>query len=410
MPLPSNDFFQDEAAAYRTLEGFLWPDGPVCPHCGNSERIYALKGKTTRIGLRKCGKCRKQFTVKVGTAFESSHIPLHKYLLALHLFTSSDKGASAHYLHRILGITYKSAWLLLRRMRGALRAGDLPSAGDNPRDASHCSSEEFSKVCLLYHRQFELTSRTPGLQDVHGSYTKDFSGAYFRDGQEQENDAAVSAAKSGDRPGRNEWVRERRVLATATAVDIAEEDFARAQVYSLLGAALTRPPGAEFLKRLGAIDGDASPLGQGFAALAAAARATAPEAAGEEFNALFIGMPQGEMTPYASYYMTGFMYEKPLARLRGDMARLGIEAADGVPEPEDHIGMLCEMMGALIEGRFAPPLGLGEQRKFFDAHLAPWAGRFFADLAAAKSARLYMPVGTVGRIFMDVESEAFAMA
>ncbi len=409
MSLPSNDFFQNEAAAYETLEGYLWPDGPVCPHCGNTERIYALKGKTTRIGLRKCGKCRKQFTVKVGTAFESSHIPLHKYLLALHLFTSTNQGASAHYLHRILGVTYKSAWLLLSRMRGALRAADLPPRpGNNPGDASHCSREEFSKVCLLYNRQFELTSHTPEPHNVHSSYTKDISGAYFRDGHE--SGAAASAEKSGGRPGRNGWVRERRVLATATTVDIAEEDFARAQVYSLLGAALTCPPSGEFLKRLGAIDGDASPLGQGFAALAAAARATAPEAAEEEFNALFIGMPQGEMTPYASYYMTGFMYEKPLARLRSDMARLGIKAADGVPEPEDHIGILCEMMGALIEGRFAPPLGLDEQRKFFDAHLAPWAGRFFADLAAAKSARLYMPAGAIGRIFMDVESEAFAMA
>ena len=409
MSLPSDAFFHDEAAAYRALEGFLWPDGPICSHCGNTERIYALKGKTTRIGLRKCGKCRKQFTVKVGTAFESSHIPLHKYLLALHLFTSTNQGASAHYLHRTLGVTYKSAWMLLGRMRANLRAGDLPSAaGDKARDASHCSHEEFGRVCLLYHRQFELTSHTPTPHNVHSSYTKDFSGGYFRDGHG--NDDAPAADKSGNRARRIKWVRERRVLATATAVDIAEEDRARAQVYSLLGAALTRPPSAEFLKRLGAIEGDASPLGQGFAALAAAARATTQAAAEEEFNALFIGMPQGEMTPYASYYLTGFIYEKPLARLRADMTRLGLAPADGVPEPEDHAGMLCEMMGALIEGRFAAPLDLGEQRKFFDAHLAPWAGRFFADLAAAKSARLYMPVGAIGRVFMDVESEAFAMA
>ncbi len=409
MSLPPDDFFQNEAAAYEALEGFLWPGGPVCPHCGNTERIYALKGKTTRIGLRKCGKCRKQFTVKVGTAFESSHIPLRKYLLALHLFTSTNQGASTRYLHRTLGITYKSAWLLLGRMRAALRAGDLPSHPvDKLGDPSHCSYEELGRVCLLYNRHFELTSHTPSPQYVRNSYTKDFSGAYFRD--EPKNAAAASAEKSGDWARRNEWVRERRVLATATAADIAEEDFARAQVYSLLGAALARPPGAEFLKRLGAIEGDASPLGQGFAALAASARATTQVAAEEEYNALFIGMPQGELIPFASYYMTGFMYEKPLARLRGDMARLGLKVADGVPEPEDHVGMLCEMMGALIDGRFVAPLDLDGQRKFFDAHLAPWAGRFFSDLAAAKSARLYMPVGTIGRIFMDVETEAFAMA
>jgi TorA maturation chaperone TorD len=200
------------------------------------------------------------------------------------------------------------------------------------------------------------------------------------------------------------------VLATATTQDIAEEDRARAQVYGLLGAALARPPAADFLQRLGAIEGDASPLGQAFAALARAARSTDPARAEEEFNALFVGMPSGELNPYASYYLTGFLYEKPLARLRGDLAELGLGPAQGVAEPEDHIGFLCETMGALIEGRFAAPRTLAEQRRFFAAHLEPWAGRFFADLAQAKAARLYMPVGGIGRIFMDVESEAFAMA
>ena len=203
---------------------------------------------------------------------------------------------------------------------------------------------------------------------------------------------------------------ERRVLAnTAETAVITEEDRARAQVYDLLGAALARPPSAQLLQRLSAIDGDASSLGQAFAALSAAARATEPSAAEEEYNALFIGLSQGELTPYASYYLTGFMHEKPLARLRGDMARLGIAPSKDTAEPEDHIGMLCEIMAGLIEGRFGPPADLAGQRKFFDAHLAPWAGRFFADLAAAKSARLYMPVGSIGRRFIDIESEAFAM-
>ena len=200
------------------------------------------------------------------------------------------------------------------------------------------------------------------------------------------------------------------MLATATTVDIAEEDRVRAQVYGLLGAALARPPGADFLKRLGAIEGDATPLGQAFAALARAAASTDPAQAEEEFNALFVGMPQGELNPYASYYLTGFLYEKPLARLRGDLAQLGLGPAQGMAEPEDHIGFLCETMAALIEGRFAAPLDLAGQRRFFDAHLRPWAGRFFADLEAAAAARLYLAVGGIGRIFLDVESEAFAMA
>jgi|GEM_PF-48818 len=407
--LPSDAFFHQEAAAFAALEGFLWPNGPVCPHCGNGGPVYALKGKTTRIGLRKCAKCRKQFTVKVGTVFESSHIPLHKYLLALHLFTSSNRAASARSLQRILGVTYKSAWFLLSRMRTFLRGVEIHAAPANrPAAKNHCDLEEFARVCVLYDRQFELTSHTPSGQNVHSPYTKAISGTYFRDGQG--HDAAATAAKSGNRARRIGWVRKRRVLATATAVDIAEEDRARAQVYRLLGAALARPPDADFLKRLAGIEGDASPLGQAFAALAHSARSLDPAQAEEEFDALFIGMPQGELNPYASYYLTGFLYEKPLARLRDDLAKLGLGPAQGVAEPEDHIGFLCETMAALIEGRFGPPRGLAEQRRFFDAHLAPWAGRFFADLAQAKAARLYLPVGDIGRIFIDVESEAFAMA
>lgn len=172
---------------------------------------------------------------------------------------------------------------------------------------------------------------------------------------------------------------------------------------------LARAPSAALLAQLVAIEGDASPLGRDFAALAAAARATSPAAAEDEYNALFIGLTQGELTPYASYYLTGFLHEKPLARLRDDMMRLGIRAADDVAEPEDHIGALCEMMAGLIEGRFGTPAALDEQRRFFERHLAPWARRFFDDLAAAKSARLYMPVGAIGRGLIDIEAEAFAM-
>ncbi|MCK6451243.1 MAG: molecular chaperone TorD family protein [Alphaproteobacteria bacterium] len=206
------------------------------------------------------------------------------------------------------------------------------------------------------------------------------------------------------------WVRKRRVLAAeAAALDIAEEDRARVQVYALLGALMARAPSAAQLSRLEQLQGDDSKLGRAFAALAAAARDTAPAAAEEEYNALFIGLTQGEVLPYASYYLTGFLHEKPLARLRDDMMRLGMAASDDVAEPEDHIGALCEMMAGLIEGRFGAPATLDEQRRFFDRHLAPWAGRFFDDLAAAKSARLYMPVGSIGRRFIDIEAEAFAM-
>jgi transposase-like protein len=131
MSVLSAAYFHEEPAAYAYLEGILWPNGPVCPHCGNCEakRIGVLKGKSTRIGVRKCYACRKPFTVKVGTVFESAHIPLHKMLQAVYLLTSSKKGFSAHQLHRVLEITYKSAWFLAHRIREAMRTGGLAPMG-----------------------------------------------------------------------------------------------------------------------------------------------------------------------------------------------------------------------------------------------------------------------------------------
>lgn len=128
MSVLSKPYFHDEAAAFAHLEGVLWPEGPVCPHCGSiSGKHYDLR--KTRVGLRKCSDCRKQFTVKVGTVFESAHIPLHKMLQAVYLMTASKKGISAHQLHRVLEITYKSAWFLAHRIREAMRSGDLSPMG-----------------------------------------------------------------------------------------------------------------------------------------------------------------------------------------------------------------------------------------------------------------------------------------
>ena len=129
MSIFNRPYFHDEKAAFVELESLLWPNGPVCPHCGNSENVYDLS--KTRIGLRKCGSkpCRKQFTVRVGTVFEDSHIPLHKWMQAVHLLCSSKKGISSHQLHRILEITYKSAWFMSHRLREAMRTGALSPMG-----------------------------------------------------------------------------------------------------------------------------------------------------------------------------------------------------------------------------------------------------------------------------------------
>jgi transposase-like protein len=129
MSILSEARFHDPIAALEHVEQLLWPNGPECPHCGATDRIYALKGKSTNPGVRKCGHCRKLFTVTVGTIMESSHIPLNKWLQAIHLLCSSKEGVSSHQLHRTLEITYKAAWFLSHRIREAMRDGSIGPLG-----------------------------------------------------------------------------------------------------------------------------------------------------------------------------------------------------------------------------------------------------------------------------------------
>jgi transposase-like protein len=129
MSVLSAPHFHNEKAAYAYVEARVWPEGPVCPHCGCFGRIYELKGKSTRIGVRKCGDCRKPFTVKVGTIFEASHVPLRFWLQAMFLMASSKKGISANQLHRTLGVTLKTAWFMAHRIREAMRDGSLAPFG-----------------------------------------------------------------------------------------------------------------------------------------------------------------------------------------------------------------------------------------------------------------------------------------
>jgi len=199
------------------------------------------------------------------------------------------------------------------------------------------------------------------------------------------------------------------LLQTHSTLDIADEDQSRAQLYALLGRLLTAAPDTGLLARLTQIGGDDSELGQALAALSAAARRMEPSRIADEFQDVMVGVTRGEVVPFASYYLAGFLHSKPLANLRGDMTKLGIARQEGVPEPEDHIGSLCEMMAGLITGQFDAVADLHEQRRFFNAHIAPWAPRFFADLEAAKSAAFYMPVAKLGRTFIDIETQAFAL-
>jgi TorA maturation chaperone TorD len=192
-----------------------------------------------------------------------------------------------------------------------------------------------------------------------------------------------------------------------TAGDVDEVDAARAQEYALLAALLARAPDAALLERLGALRGDPSPLGLAHAALADAAGRTNSERVEREYFDLFIGLGRGELLPYGSYYLTGFLHERPLARLREDLSGLGIERAEGQAEPEDHAAILCEVMAGLASGRFPAPAAAA--RELFEQHLAPWIGRFFADLEQAEAADFYRRIGTLGRVFMEIETEALAL-
>jgi TorA maturation chaperone TorD len=193
----------------------------------------------------------------------------------------------------------------------------------------------------------------------------------------------------------------------SAAEGVDDVDAARAQEYALLSTLLARAPDQALLERLAGLRGDATPLGLAHIAVADAASRTSAEQIEREYFDLFIGLGRGELLPYGSYYLTGFLHERPLARLREHLAQLGIERAAGRAEPEDHAATLCEVMAGLAGRRFsAPP---GADRELFEAHLAPWIGRFFADLERAKAADVYRHIGTLGRVFMAIETKAFAL-
>lgn len=191
--------------------------------------------------------------------------------------------------------------------------------------------------------------------------------------------------------------------------ELAQEDRMRADLYAFLGALLAAPPDAALLTKSAALTGDESELGRAVHALSRVASAATPAAVESEYNALFIGVGRGELLPYGSYYLTGFLNEKPLAALRDDMKALAIDRAPGVFESEDHIASLFEMMAGMITGRFGSPVPLERSRDFFNRHVGNWANHFFSDLQSARNSVFYVPVGSVGHAFMDIEREAFRM-
>jgi TorA maturation chaperone TorD len=198
------------------------------------------------------------------------------------------------------------------------------------------------------------------------------------------------------------------VYSDLNTTGLDDVDLMRARAYALLGNLLQRAPDADLLSRLAQLRGDASPLGMALIEIAATAHEASVEGVEREFFDLFIGIGRGEVVPYASFYLTGFLHERPLARLRNDLSGMGIERADGVAEPEDHAGIICEIMAGLTSGELPAPAG--SDRLIFEKHMAPWVGRFFADIETAAAARFYRHVGMFGRLFVQIETEAFALA
>ena len=191
----------------------------------------------------------------------------------------------------------------------------------------------------------------------------------------------------------------------------ARDDHAeiRAGHYRLLSMVLAKAPTSGLLSQIGALQGDTTPLGQAYNALAGAAASAEAERVSREFFELFVGVGRGELLPYASFYLTGFLNERPLAELRADLVALGIARAEGNFDPEDHIATICEVMAGLAMGSIAAQGPVTEQ-SFFDRHLAPWAAQFFDDLAIAPSADFYRPLAEIGRLWIDIEARAFALA
>src|SRR5210317_1473784 len=171
-------------------------------------------------------------------------------------------------------------------------------------------------------------------------------------------------------------------MSVMEEIAIAPEDKQRADLYNFLGLLLARPADDMLLSQVAGLTGDDSEIGKAVTMLARVARVSKPKSVDKEFNKLFIGLGRGELLPYASYYLTGFLNDKPLAKLRNAMQVMGIERADGVKDPEDHIASLFDIMAGLIRGTFDAPNDLATQAAFFKTHIDPWAPLLMQDIEA----------------------------
>ena len=200
-------------------------------------------------------------------------------------------------------------------------------------------------------------------------------------------------------------------MASAATVnhDASEEDALRADMYGFLAALLRSEPSDELIAKVVCLNGDDSALGEACSTLAKLADSLDSGVIRNEYVELFVGVGRGEVLPFASYYLTGFLNDRPLANLRGEMDAIGIKRAEGVREPEDHIASLFDIMAGLIRGDYGRVYSVAEQGTFFAKHIEPWGQLLMRDVEEAKTAIFYAPVGTMGRVFLEIESKAFEM-
>jgi TorA maturation chaperone TorD len=192
------------------------------------------------------------------------------------------------------------------------------------------------------------------------------------------------------------------------AVLVDEVELARAQEYALLATLLTKPPDTELLDKLANLNGDQTPLGCAHQAVADAAGRMSAADVEREYFTLFVGIGRGDLVPYGSFYLAGFLHERPLARLRTELKTLGIERSEATAESEDHAAILCEIMACLIRGDIAA--SAEAERHFFERHVVSWMPRFFEDLANSQAASFYRRIGSLGQVFMEIERKALNLS
>ena len=194
-----------------------------------------------------------------------------------------------------------------------------------------------------------------------------------------------------------------------TMPDVREEDQLRADMYSFIANMIRTEPSQELIDSVKSLSGDSSSIGSSIKLISKLASTMHISEIQDEYVNLFLGVGRGELLPFASYYLTGFLNDKPLSKLRDDMNKIGVVRVKDVKEPEDHISSLFDIMSGLITGKFGKVYSIQEQTVFFEKHLNSWVHLLMSDIESAKTAVFYAPIGSLGNEFINIEREAFRM-